>query len=48
MRAVLWTKELYMERYELTLASIYADQSLLDVCSYMISKERILHGDIRE
>lgn len=48
MRTVLWTKELHMERYELTLASIYNDQSLLGVCSYMVSKGRILYDDIRE
>lgn len=48
MRTVLWTKELHMERYELTLESIYNDQSLLDVCSYRIGKGQILHGDIGE
>ncbi len=48
MRTVLWTKELNMERYELTLASIYDDQSLLGVCSYRIGKGQILYGDIGE
>lgn len=48
MRTVLWTQKLHMECYELTLASIYDDQSLLEVRSYLISKGRILYGDIRE
>lgn len=46
MRTVLWTKELQMRRYELTLVSIDDAQSLFDVRSYMIRKDRILCDDI--
>lgn len=47
MRTVLWTKELHMECYKLTLASISFAQSLICARSYK-GDGRILDDDIRE